>query len=102
MNKSPNSVLYKPPPGWATREAPSRPRSGGAQALVQMQMESASFWEEVMEGDGNEYNGSGGDAHRNSTASGPAPLSSRVKGEASKKKAPIEGAEGRKLPPPVS
>ena len=67
-----------------------------------MQMESASFWEEVMEGDGNEYNGSGSDAHRNSTASGPFPLSSRDKGEASKKKAPIEGAEGRKLPPPVS
>ena len=55
-----------------------------------------------MEGDSSDYNSSSGDPHRNSTASGPAPLGGRDKGEVSKKKASMEGAEGRKLAAPVS
>ena len=55
-----------------------------------------------MEGDSSDYNSSSGDTHRNSAASGPVPLGGRDKGEVSKKKASMEGAEGRRLAAPVS
>lgn len=106
IGKSPNPGPYnKPPPGWASKEAASsKPTSSGPRVSAQVQKESASFWEEVMEGGGNDYDGGSGDAvhtHRNSAPTGPAPLSSRDKGEGPKKKAPSGGAEGKKLPPPI-